>query len=101
MSSKIYTDPIADRVIIEPDEPVTKTDGGLYLPDQAIEKPKTGTILAVGPNTEQIETGDRVWYSRNAGIEVELEKDNVLIVMKEKDVLFIFDDRETDATSAS
>ena len=41
--------PLADRVVIEPQEAQTKTASGLYIPDTAKEKPQQGTIVAAGP----------------------------------------------------
>ena len=41
--------PLADRVVIEPQEAQTKTASGLFIPDTAKEKPQQGTIVAAGP----------------------------------------------------
>ena len=41
--------PLADRVLIEPAPAEEKTESGLYIPDNAKEKPMQGTIIAVGP----------------------------------------------------
>ena len=41
--------PTGDRVLIRRDEAEGRTKGGLYLPDQAKQKPRVGTVVAVGP----------------------------------------------------
>lgn len=70
--------PCDDRVVIQPDEAFERTEGGVYLPDNAKQKPKTGTIIAVGPGllndrNERLEmpynVGDRVLYPPHAGFE--------------------------------
>ncbi len=41
--------PLADRVVIKPQEREEKTRGGLFLPDTASkEKPQEGLVMAVG-----------------------------------------------------
>lgn len=44
---------LEDRVLIKPDEPVTRTKGGLVLPDTAVEKPRIGRVVAVGPGKKR------------------------------------------------
>lgn len=41
--------PLADRVIVKRLENETKTASGIYIPDNAAEKPDQGEVLAVGP----------------------------------------------------
>lgn len=41
--------PLEDRVIILQDEAVAETKTGLVIPEQAQEKPSSGTIVKVGP----------------------------------------------------
>ena len=41
--------PLEDRVIILQDEAVAETKSGLAIPEQAQEKPSSGTIIKVGP----------------------------------------------------
>ena len=40
--------PLADRVLVKPDEAEQKTASGLYIASNAQEKPQRGTIVAVG-----------------------------------------------------
>ena len=41
--------PLADRVVIEPEEAQEVSAGGIILPDTAQEKPQQGKVVAVGP----------------------------------------------------
>jgi chaperonin GroES len=41
--------PLFDRVLIEKAEAITKTKGGLYIPEKAQGKVVTGKVIAVGP----------------------------------------------------
>ena len=84
--------PLADRVVIEPQEAQTKTASGLFIPDTAKEKPQQGTIVAAGPgkNDEpmEVKVGDVVLYGKYAGTEVTVDDKKYLIV-KQSDILAI------------
>jgi len=43
--------PAPGYVLVEPTEPKKQTSSGIYLPDDADEKPQDGTIVAVGADT--------------------------------------------------
>ena len=79
--------PLADRVVIEPQEAQTKTASGLYIPDTAKEKPQQGTIVAAGPG-KKVKVGDKVLYGKYAGTEVTVDDKKYLIV-KQSDILAI------------
>ena len=84
--------PLSDRVLIQPTAAEEVTVAGIIIPDSAKEKPLRGTVLAVGPGTKdeemQLKAGDTVLYGKYAGIEVEIDKEKVLI-MRQSDVLAI------------
>jgi chaperonin GroES len=90
--------PLADRVVIKPQEREEKTKGGIYLPDTASkEKPQEGLVVAVGEgrlddNGKRIpvslQNGDRVLFAKYAGTEVKLD-DETYLILTEKDVLAI------------
>lgn len=84
--------PLADRVVLEPKEAETKTASGLYIPDNAKEKPQQGTVVAVGPGKKdepmELKVGDVVLYGKYAGTEVTVDDKKYLIV-KQSDVLAI------------
>lgn len=84
--------PLADRVVIEPQEAMTQTASGLYIPDSAKEKPQQGTIVAAGPGKKdepmEVKVGDVVLYGKYAGTEVTVGDKKYLIV-KQSDILAI------------
>lgn len=98
---------MGDRVLIEPDEKVDKTNSGLFLPPTVKEKDKimSGRIVKVGPgypvndpsvileepwrqnNREplryiplQAQEGDYAFFLKDAGLEIEFEDKKYLIV---------------------
>ncbi|MBN2210540.1 MAG: co-chaperone GroES [Sedimentisphaerales bacterium] len=89
--------PLADKVIIKRLEAEEKTKGGLYLPDNAKEKPQRGTIIAVGDGkllddgtraAFQVKKGDVVLFSTYGGTEIKVDGENYL-VMEESDILAV------------
>ena len=99
-SSKTSVRPLHDKILVKRDEAETKTSSGIYLPETSKDKPKTGTIEAVGDgalNTEtgeriplSVRKGDRVIFSSYAGTEVKLN-DQELLIMSEDDILAVID----------
>ena len=84
--------PLADRVLIEPQEAQAKTSGGIYIPDTAKEKPQQGKVIAAGPGKKdepmEVKEGDVVLYGKYAGTEVTVDDKKYLIV-KQQDILAI------------
>ena len=88
--------PLADRVVVRPQDAEETTAGGLIIPDTAKEKPQKGTVISVGPGKVEngtkvdmtVSAGDVVLYGKYAGTEVTIDGDDVLI-MRESDILGI------------
>ncbi|MBR5736486.1 MAG: co-chaperone GroES [Bacteroidales bacterium] len=84
--------PLADRVLVEAKEAMTKTASGLYIPDTAKEKPQEGVVVAVGNGTKddpmELKVGDTVLYGKYAGSEVSVDGKTYLI-MRQSDVVAI------------
>lgn len=87
--------PLGDRVFVKVSESEEKTAGGIYLPDNAKEKPQVGEVVAVGPGkrnddgTRQaldIAVGDKVLYSKYAGTDIKIGTEEY-ILLSEKDIL--------------
>jgi chaperonin GroES len=78
--------PLADWVVAEQEEAVTKTASGLYLPDKAAEKPKIAKVNKVGKNVKEIKVGDRIVYKSYSTTEVKVG-DKEYILVKEEDVI--------------
>ncbi|NLO23488.1 MAG: co-chaperone GroES [Fibrobacter sp.] len=89
--------PLADRILIEPAEAETKTQSGLFIPDNAKEKPMQGKIVAMGPGRKndkgeliqpEVKVGDSVLYGKYSGTEVMVDGKEYLIV-KESDIFAV------------
>ena len=90
--------PLADRVVIKPQEKEEKTRGGIYLPDTASkEKPQEGTIMAVGEGKLDdngrrtpvgVKVGERVLFAKYAGTDIKIDEEDYLI-LAEKDILAV------------
>ncbi len=82
--------PLADRVVIEPLDAEEKTSGGIYIPDNAKEKPQKGKVIAVGAGKKdepmELAAGDLVLYGKYSGTEIKVDG-KALLIMRESDVL--------------
>jgi len=78
--------PLADRVVATRIEAASKTASGLYLPDNAKEKPVVAKVEAVGPDVKSVKKGDRILYKEYSTTEIKVEGTEYLIV-KEEDIL--------------
>ncbi len=78
--------PLADRVVAVREEAQTKTASGLYLPDNAKEKPVVAVVEAVGPDVKSVKKGDKILYKEYSTTEIKVGSTEYLIV-KEEDVL--------------
>lgn len=84
MSSPIK--PLGDRVVAVKEEAKTKTASGLYLPDNAKEKPVLAKIIAVGKEVKNVKDGDKILYKEYTTTEIKIDGTEYLIV-KEEDIL--------------
>ena len=88
--------PLGDKIVLKQVEAEETTKSGIVLPAQAKEKPQEAEVIAVGPGgnidgkevTMQGKVGDKVIYSKYAGTDVELDKEEYIIV-KQSDILAI------------
>lgn len=89
--------PLYDRVVVKPVEAEEVSAGGIFIPDNAKEKPTKGEVVAVGPgkaldngNTRAmtVKVGDKVIYGQYAGSAYKHEGTEYKVV-KEDDILAI------------
>ena len=89
---KLKIQPLADRVVIKPEEAQQTTKSGIIIPDTAKEKPQRGIVLAAGAGKKDepmtVKVGDTVLYGKYSGTEVNLEGEDYLI-LRESDILAI------------
>jgi len=103
--------PINDWAVIVPSDAMTRTAGGLYIPDAAKEKPAEGTVEAIGPGALEeekwedrkkdknkkkerkfvptsVKPGERIMYDRFAGQRIDVNGEERVLV-REKNILGI------------
>jgi len=88
--------PLADRVVIKNIELEETTKSGIVLPGSAKEKPQIAEVISVGPGGNvdgkdivmHVKAGDRVVYSKYAGTEIKLDKEEFIIV-RQSDILAV------------
>ena len=94
--TKLNLKPTAGHLLIEPLEKEVKTASGIYLPDNAGEKPQKGKVIAVGPSTYQndheivspAKTDETVLYKKWGGNEFKIGNKEYLFV-KFEDILAV------------
>ncbi|NCO75517.1 MAG: co-chaperone GroES [Cyanobacteria bacterium] len=89
--------PLGDRVFVKVSEAEEKTAGGIYLPDNAKEKPQMGEVVTVGDGkvndkgeriAVEVKVGDKVLYSKYAGTDIKLGTSDY-VLLSEKDILAV------------
>ncbi|HQZ28695.1 MAG: co-chaperone GroES [Verrucomicrobiales bacterium] len=95
MATKIT--PLGTRVLVKRIElSEQKTDGGIFLPDTAKEKPQEAEVIALGTGKNDegeiiefsVKVGDKVLISKYGGTEVKVGGDECVLV-NESDILGI------------
>ena len=95
--SKTNLKPVGSHIIISRATPDEKSKGGIIIPEKGKEKPKQGTIVAVGNGkmmedgkrqAMQVKAGDKVLFNSYAGTEVKVSGDEY-VVMEESEVLAV------------
>ncbi len=75
--------PLDGRVLVEPLEERERVEGGIIIPETALEKPSEGRVVALGTGKRdekgnkvpfEVKPGDRVLLSKYGGTEIELEE---------------------------
>lgn len=78
-----------DRIVVAHPENGERTSrGGLLIPATAVPAPKRctwGQVALVGPDVRGVKVGDRILFLPQAGLEVELNGEEYLL-LRERDV---------------
>jgi len=91
--------PIGDRIVVEREESLGTTAGGILLPESAKDKPSRGTVIAVGNGRLlkdgsrgelQLKAGDKVLFTSYGPDEIKLGEAEFLL-MREDDVLAVIE----------
>jgi chaperonin GroES len=86
---------IGDRILVEPIEPEKVTEGGLIVPDTVELRPQMGYARAIGEGVRsgKVKEGDKLLFSKDAGINFEHEGKRMIIVQFEKEVIAILSNK--------
>ena len=86
--------PLGNKIVVQRKE-AKAAKGGILLPESAQEKPRQGTVIAVGPGKVDengksraldVKVGDQILFSSYAGTEYKTDEQEYLI-LSEDDVL--------------
>lgn len=77
-------EPLGELVFIKPDEALTKSKGGILIPNSVQEKPLRGTVVAKGKECT-VKVGDSVLYGKNSPTQVDEE----LVAIKESQLMAV------------
>ena len=97
--SKVTLQPLGDKVVVERDESLDTTAGGIFLPDSAKDKPSRGTIIATGTGKLlddgtrgelQVKKGDRILFTSYAPEPINIDDEEYLL-MSESDILAVIE----------
>jgi len=81
--------PLSGYVLVEPNAAETRTSSGLYLPENAQEKPAMVTVLSVGDSlvlesgkevSSPVKVGDKVYYKKWGGDEIKVDGKELKLV---------------------
>ena len=98
-STKVNLQPLGDRIVVQRAESNERTEGGIYLPDSAKDKPTRGTVVSIGDGKlldsgsrapMQVKVGDRVLFTSYAGENIEIG-DEEYVLMGESEVLAVLE----------
>ncbi len=90
--------PTGDRLLVKRIAAETISEGGIVVPDQSQEKPKSGVIMAMGPlvNTRQVAdgfvsvpgdmlcVGDEVQFGAFSGINMTIEGEEYVLIQQDE-----------------
>lgn len=91
--------PLGDKIVIKVIEDSEQTQGGIFIPDNAKEKPQKGEVVAVGLGKTldsgerepvDVKVGDVILYAKYAGTDVKLDG-QVFKILSVKDALAVID----------
>lgn len=92
---KHFKELLENRVLIKPDAPTEVTEGGIIIPETAKQRTGKGEVIDCGagyvvkegnlagmrvPMTVRV--GDKVLYDPDAGMDLEIDKQKVLMILE-------------------
>ncbi len=96
-TAPVNVKPLHDRILVQRLAEEEKTAGGLFIPDNAKEKPQQAIVIATGNGRIsddgkqfplEVKKGDKVLFSKYSGAELKIAGNDYLMI-REEDVLGI------------
>ncbi len=81
--SKVPITPLADYVVARQEAAQTKTASGLFLPDNAGEKPKIANVVAVGPVVSDVKIGDKIIFGGYSNTDIKVDGVEYMLIKSE------------------
>ena len=81
---KLTAKPLSNRVFIKQDVAKKETKSGIVTTTKVVEKPTKGTVISCGKLAEEIKPGDTVVYPKNAGVEMNIEGEDLLVIREDE-----------------
>lgn len=98
-AKSVNLQPLGERIVVQREESLDQTAGGIFLPESAKDKPARGTVVSIGDGrltkdgkriALSVKPGDQVLFSSYGPDEIKFG-DDTLLLMREDDVLAIIE----------
>lgn len=85
--------PLHDRILVKRQEAEEKSPGGIYIPDNAKERPVQGEIVAAGNGKLmedgmlrplEVKVGETVLFGKYAGTEIKIDGEEFTILRQDE-----------------
>lgn len=109
---RILAEPTGDRILVKRDDPATEKNG-FALPEQSIEKPSEGVIMAIGPKValnnflaqreagyDYLPLGAKVIFGKYSGVDVTVNDGEVFVLLKADEIFTKLVEVSDDAPTA-
>jgi chaperonin GroES len=92
--------PLHDRIVVKRLDNERTTTSGIVIPDNAVEKPDQGEIVAIGKGKilddgkirpMDVSVGNKILFGKYSGQTVKVDGDE-LLVLREDDIMAIIED---------
>ena len=92
--------PLGDKILVKRVEEKSITEGGLFIPETAKEKPYEGVVVSVGTGRINengdlfplaVKAGDKILFGKYSGTEIRVDLEDLLI-MREEEILGVLQD---------
>ena len=81
-------EPVGKHLFVKRLAAVTKTEAGLFIPDDAQEKPQYGRVLAIGQDVNPIYgIGAIVVFGKYAGADIDVLEKEPLVMLEKDEVI--------------